>query len=355
MSLGSEQEKTERATPKKREEARQKGEVAKSREVVTTVVFLGALMTLYFYSPRFLEHLLNMMRGFLSQAATLQVTPGNFNLISQQVLLQLLLLTGPILAASLVAGLLGNVMQFGFLLTGEPLTPKLEKLDPLKGLGKMFSKQSLMELAKSMAKIVIVGYIAYLVVRKEFFLSLPTVGDMEVGGIVIYVSRISFRILVRVLGFMVILSILDYAFQRWQYEENLKMTKQEVKDEYKQREGDPQIKARVKSVQREMARKRMLADVPSADVVITNPTHLAVALKYDGARGPAPVVVAKGADFLAEKIRGIAKAHGVPLVEDKPLARALYKTVKLGSLIPEDLFKAVAEILAYVYSLKGRN
>ncbi|MDX1762845.1 MAG: flagellar biosynthesis protein FlhB [bacterium] len=355
MAFGSDQEKTERATPKKREEARKKGQVAKSREVVTTVVFVGALLTLYFYSPRFLDQLLNMMRGFLSQATTLQVTPANFNLLSQQVLHQLLLLTAPILIATMVTALLGNVMQVGFLLTGEPLTPKLDKLDPLKGLGKMVSKQSLMELAKSMAKILIVGYIAYLVVRKEFFVSLPTLGDQEVGGILFYVSRVSFTILIRVLGFMVILSILDYAFQRWQYEEQLKMTKQEVKDEYKQREGDPQIKARVKRVQRELARKRMLADVPHADVIITNPTHLAVALKYDSNRGPAPVVVAKGADFLAEKIRGIARSHGVPLVEDKPLARALYKTVKLGAPIPENLFRAVAEILAYVYSLKGRR
>ena len=355
MAFGSDQEKTERATPKKREEARKKGQVAKSREVVTTVVFVGALLTLYFYSPRFLDQLLNMMRGFLSQATTLQVTPANFNLLSQQVLHQLLLLTAPILIATMVTALLGNVMQVGFLLTGEPLTPKLDKLDPLKGLSKMVSKQSLMELAKSMAKILIVGYIAYLVVRKEFFVSLPTLGDQEVGGILFYVSRVSFTILIRVLGFMVILSILDYAFQRWQYEEQLKMTKQEVKDEYKQREGDPQIKARVKRVQRELARKRMLADVPHADVIITNPTHLAVALKYDSNRGPAPVVVAKGADFLAEKIRGIARSHGVPLVEDKPLARALYKTVKLGAPIPENLFRAVAEILAYVYSLKGRR
>jgi flagellar biosynthetic protein FlhB len=355
MAFGSDQEKTERATPKKREEARKKGQVPKSREVASTTVFLAVLLTIYFYGPVFLGNILNMMRGFLSQATTIQVTTATFNLLTQQVLYQLLLILTPILAAAFLSGLFGNVVQFGFLLTGEPLVPKLEKLNPLKGLGRMFSKHTLVELAKSIAKVVLVGYLAYLVVRKEFFLSLPALGDMDVGSILVYVSRVSYKILLHALWFMIILSILDYLFQRWQYEEKLKMTKQEVKDEYKQREGDPQIKARVRSIQREMARKRMLAEVPHADVVITNPTHLAIAMKYDPSRGPAPRVIAKGADFLAEKIRRLAEEHKVPLVEDKHLARTLYKAVKIGDFIPESLFKAVAEILAYVYSLKGRQ
>ncbi len=355
MATGSDQEKTERATPKKREEARERGQVAKSREVASTAVYLSLLFVLYFFSPYFLKHLLGLMKEFLSQTTQVQITSANLMLLTSQALMQLFQILAPLFAVAFVMGFLGNVLQFGFLLSGESLRPKLDKLNVVKGIGRMFSKSALIELLKSIAKIVVVGFLAYSVVRDEFFRTLPTLVDLDVWGIFFYIARISYKILVHVLWFLIILSAVDYAFQRWQYEEDLKMTKQEVKDEYKQREGDPQVKARVRSIQREMARKRMLADVPLADVVVTNPTHLAVALQYDPDKGAAPRVVAKGADFLAEKIRNIAKEHGVPLVEDKPLARALYKGVKVGQLIPESLYKSVAEILAYVYSLKGKR
>ncbi len=355
MAGPSDQERTERATPKKREDARRRGEVAKSREVVSTTVYLFVVAVLYLAGPYLFERLLAMVRGYLSQATAVTVTLANLNQMSVHALGQFLLILAPIMAVGVVAAVTGNVMQFGFLMTGETLVPDIGKLNPLKGLGRLVSKQAFMEASKSVAKIMIVAALAYSVIRNEFLHRLPTVGAMEVEGIFLYVTQVSFTLLMRVLWFLMVLSVIDYLFQRWQYEEKLKMTKQEVKDEYKQREGDPLVKARVRSIQREMARRRMLAEVPGADVVVTNPTRLAVALKYDPDKGPAPRVVAKGANFIAEKIRELARQHGVPLVEDKPLARALYKGVPLGGFVPENLYRAVAEILAYVYSLKRRR
>lgn len=355
MPTGSDQEKTERATPKKREEARERGQVAKSREVSSTAVYLSMLLVFNFLSPYFLKHLLGLMREFLSQTTQVEITSANLMLLTSQALMQISMILAPLFVVAFVMGFLGNVLQFGFLFSGEALRPKFDKLNVVKGIGNMFSKSALVELLKSVAKIIVVGFLAYSVVRDEFFRTLPTLVDLDVWGIFFYITKISYKILLHVLWFMIILSAIDYAFQRWQFEEDLKMTKQEVKDEYKQREGDPQVKARVRSIQREMARKRMLSDVPRADVVVTNPTHLAIALQYDLEKGAAPRVVAKGADFIAVKIRTIAKEHGIPLVEDKPLARALYKGVKVGQLIPENLYKAVAEILAYVYGLKGKR
>ncbi len=355
MAGPSDQERTERATPKKREDARRRGEVAKSREVVSTTVYLFVLVVLYLSGSYLLERILVMFRGYLSQSTEVTVSLANLNLLSLQAVSHFLLILAPVMAVGVVAAVAGNVMQFGFLMTGETLVPDVGKLNPLKGLGRLVSKHTVMEAAKSVAKIVIVASLAYSVIRYEFLHRLPTLGAMDVAGIFLYVTQVSFTILMRVLWFLIILSFIDYLFQRWQYEEKLKMTKQEVKDEVKQREGDPMVKARVRSIQREMARRRMLAEVPGADVVVTNPTHLAVALKYDPDKGPAPRVVAKGARFIAEKIRHLAKEHGVPLVEDKPLAQALYQGVRLGGFVPENLYRAVAEILAYVYSLKRRR
>jgi flagellar biosynthetic protein FlhB len=355
MSLGADQEKTEKATPKKREEARTKGQVAKSREVSSTVVFLSLLLVLYFFGPYFLRQFLMMMHGFLSQTTTTQVTLDNLNLLMMQAAYQIILILAPLFVVGFAAAIFGNVMQFGFLLTGETLTPDFNRLDPIKGLGKLFSKRSLMELVKSILKISVVAYLAFSVVQDQLFDSLLTIGDMDVWGILFYVASISYKILVRFLWFLIVLSILDYAFQKWEYEENLKMTKQEVKDEYKQREGDPHVKARVRSIQRDMARKRMLTEIPKADVVITNPTHYAVALRYSSEKENAPRCTAKGMDYLAQKMRDVAREHQVPVVENKPLAQLLYKTVKLNHVIPDHLFRAVAEVLAYVYSLKQKT
>jgi flagellar biosynthetic protein FlhB len=209
----------------------------------------------------------------------------------------------------------------------------------------------MVELVKGILKVCIIGFVAYVVISKEIG-NLITLADQTIWGMFSYLGGVCFKILLATTVVLVFLAALDYAYQRWEYEKSLRMTKQEIKDEYKNTEGDPMIKARIRRIQRDMARKRMMAEVPKADVIITNPTHLAIAIQYDPASMQAPVVVAKGADFIAEKIRQIAEENDVPLVENKPLAQVLYKIVKVNQLVPEDLYKAVAEVLAFVYEQK---
>jgi flagellar biosynthetic protein FlhB len=214
------------------------------------------------------------------------------------------------------------------------------------------SLKSLVELGKSIIKILFIGGIAYLILKSDLE-EFPNLIQQEVGQIVVFIARVSLKLFFLVSLAMIVLAVLDYIYQRWQYEQDLKMTKQEVKDEFKQSQGDPKVKARIRGVQLEMARRRMMEAVPEADVVITNPTHLAIALKFDSREMIAPRVVAKGAGFVAQRIREIAEENRIPLVEEKPLAQALYKMVEIGDYIPAELYRAVAEVLAYVYRLKG--
>jgi flagellar biosynthetic protein FlhB len=243
-------------------------------------------------------------------------------------------------------------MQVGFIFSGESITPKLSKIDPIKGFGRLFSKQAFMEFAKSLLKLTIVGGIAFLTVKDEMK-NFGLLGDMELNSIFIYILKIFFKIFIRCSLAMIILVVIDYVFQRWEFENRIKMTKQEIKDEFKKSEGDPLIKSRIKSIQMEMARKRMMQDVPEADVVITNPTHLAVALKYDSSTMKAPKLVAKGSRKIAEKIKNIASEHNIPILENKELARNLFSLVEVGQEIPPALYQTVAEVLAYIYRLKS--
>jgi flagellar biosynthetic protein FlhB len=250
-----------------------------------------------------------------------------------------------------VAAILANVLQVGVMFSSEAITPQVSKIDPIKGFQRLFSLRSLIELIKSIFKICIVGTVAYIVVKGELDRMLILM-DQSVWGMMIYLGNISFKILLATTIVLIILAILDYIYQRWEYEKSLRMTKQEIKDEYKNTEGDPMIKARIRRIQREIAHKRMMAQVPKADVIITNPTHLAVAIKYDHENMMAPMVVAKGANIIAEKVKQIAEENDVPIIENKPLAQVLYKMVDINSLIPEDLYRAVAEVLAFVYDQK---
>jgi flagellar biosynthetic protein FlhB len=269
-------------------------------------------------------------------------------------ILQTFIILAPFLILVIVASLSANLLQVGFLFSTKAIAPKLSKIDPLKGFGRMFSLRSLTELIKSVLKIVVITTVAWLTVRSEIASTLPLM-DQEVGEILVYISRVSFRILAMTCWVLAALAVLDYAYQKWEHERNLKMSRQEVRDENKQTEGDPLIKGRIRRLQREMARKRMMAAVPKADVVITNPQHLAVALQYTPENMKAPVVVAKGADLLAAKIREIAAAHHIPIIENKPVAQLLCKMVQVDRAIPEILYKAVAEILAQVYSLRNNG
>ena len=258
----------------------------------------------------------------------------------------------PFMVTVLLAGIVGNISQNGFYWSTKPLTPNFSKLDPLKGFKKLVSLRSWVELAKSVFKLVIIGSVAYVMVRREAD-AMPALVHLQVSQILSYAAKVAFKIILYTTLVLVILAVLDYIYQRWQHEKELRMTKQEVKDEFKNTEGDPKIKARIRSVQRDMARRRMMEAVPEATVVITNPTHLAIALKFEN-DFKAPMVVAKGAGHLAEKIKAIAQAHKVPIVEQKPLARTLFKSVEIGDFIPVELYRAVAEVLAYVYRLNGR-
>jgi flagellar biosynthetic protein FlhB len=234
----------------------------------------------------------------------------------------------------------------------EAIAPKLNKLSPISGMKRLVSIKALVELAKSIIKLLFIGTIAYLLVKSDME-AFPVLIHQEVGQILVFIARVSLKISFFVCLALVVLAVLDFLYQRWQHEKDLKMTKQEVKDEQKQTFGDPKVKSRIRSMQMEMARRRMMEAVPEADVVITNPTHLAIAIKFDAEEMIAPQVLAKGAGHVAQRIKEIASENQIPLVEDKPLAQALYKMVELGDYIPAELYRAVAEVLAYVYRLKG--
>lgn len=353
MAENEGQEKTEQPTPRKRSEARKKGQVAKSQEVASLAVLLGGLSTLCLFSTFMYENLIQVTRESFSMAAIPVLDVAGMRAFSRDMVAGFITIVLPLMIAVVIIGISANMMQVGAMVSWEALTPNLEKLNPFKGFKQLVSLQAVMELFKSMAKLVMVDTIAYVTVKGQFA-GLEELGKLEVSGIFLFISKVIFKVFFRVAIAMACLAVIDYLFQKWQFEKRLKMTKQEVKEEFKQTEGDPFVKSRIKKIQMEVARRRMMQAVPEADVVVTNPVHLAVAIKYDRAVMNAPQVVAKGAALLAEKIRTLAVENNVPVVENRPLARSLYKVVEVGDEIPIDFYQAVAEVLAYVYKLKGK-
>jgi len=353
MAENQDQERTEQATDKRREDFRKKGQVAQSKEVQTAMLLTSMLLLWFFYLPYFWPRLQKLVAEIWSRSGTIALTPGSACDLSLNIFTQTALLLAPVLLLVLVVGALSSIIQIGFLLTGKPLEPDLGKLNPVQGAKKFVSRRSAVEVVKSLAKVGLVGVVAFKTVYAEFGNSILLV-DMPPSETMKFLGTTAALVLFKSCGVLVFLALFDYLFVRWEMEQKMKMTKQEQKEEYKESEGDPQLKARVRSLQQEMARKRMMSEVPKADVVVTNPTHLSVALKYDRATMDAPRVVAKGADHLAMRIREIAHENKVALVENKPVARALYK-LEIGQTVPEELFTAVAEILAYVYSLKAER
>ncbi|MFC1886708.1 flagellar biosynthesis protein FlhB [Thermodesulfobacteriota bacterium] len=351
MPEGKDQEKTEPATPKRRSEARKKGQVAVSKEVPSVIILFSALSVLFFTGSWMFWGLRGFMRNIFQNLSSMNLQANSSHQFLTGVFEQIVSILAPVMVAVVIAGLAGNILQVGFLFTGETFVPKFSKLNPIKGMKRFVSIRSLVELLKSLLKLLLVGVIAFLMIRKELE-NIPGLMQMGTGEILSFICGVSIRICFYTCLVLIILAALDFAFQRWRFEKDLKMSKQEVKDELKQREGDPKIKARIRRVQIEMARRRMMEAVPDATVVITNPTHLAVALKFDVKKMLAPVVVAKGAGLIAQRIKEIAQKNNVVVVEHKPLAQALYKAVEIGALIPMELYQAVAEILAYVYRLK---
>ena len=351
MAEESFQERTEQATPKKREEARKKGQVAKSRELSSVAVLLTGIFTLFYGSAYFYHNLAGILRHYLSQAADHAITVDAMPGIGLFALRQLSVTLLPLFFTLMVVAVVSNYLQVGTLISFEAIIPKFSKLNPLEGFKRLFSAQAMMEFAKSLFKLVVVGWIAWDTMGAEME-NLPPLIHKTPGAILNYVGHVSFTLFWKVCLVMIFLAIVDFIFQKWDFEKNLRMTKQEVKEEHKQTEGDPHVKSRIRSIQREMAQKRMMAEVPEADVVITNPTHLAVALKYDSSNMEAPQVVAKGAGHVAERIRKLARENGVPVIENKPLARSLFRLVEVGRTIPENLYQAVAQVLAHVYRLR---
>ena len=349
------QEKTEKPTPKKRSDARKKGQVAQSKEIPSVLILLTSLGVFLFSGSWIFGSLAGFMSGIFQNIALFALqdvhTAGAFLAEIFKTVGSIIL---PLMLVVFVAGISGNVVQFGFLIHGDKLSPKANRLSPLKGLKRLVSLRSLVEFAKSLFKLILVGTVAFLLVKGELN-TIPSLVQMEVVEIISFVGRVSLKICFYVCLVLIGLASFDYVYQRWEHEKSLKMSKQEIKDEYKQTQGDPLIKARIRKLQLEVAQRRMMEAIPEADVVITNPTQLAVTLKFAANEMIAPCVTAKGAGYVAERIKEIARDHQVPIVEHKPLAQTLYKATEIGDFIPVELYQAVAEILAYVYRLKGNH
>ncbi len=344
-------EKTEQATPRRREEARKKGQVFKSTDLNSAVILLagsvGLLMTF--------NYAVESLKAFTSLYILDRSLQDFSNQYACDLLIEVLTLMAqilmPVLLSTFIAAFLISYLQVGSVFSSEALTPKFERLNPIEGFKRVFSRRALMELAKSLFKVTVTGYIVYTVIKKYYYL-FPRFVDMELAAIVKNLGNIFFEMALKVGIAFIILGIIDYLYQWYEHEKSLKMSKHEIKQEYKQTEGDPLIKSRQRQIQREFATKRMMAEVPHADVVITNPTHFAVALKYELKTMEAPVVIARGQDFVALRIKEIARENGVTVVENPVLARTLYYSTDIGDLIPEDLYQAVAEILAFVFKQK---
>ncbi|WP_027963203.1 flagellar biosynthesis protein FlhB [Halalkalibacillus halophilus] len=345
------QEKTEQATPKKRLDSRKKGQVAKSQDVNTAILLFFVFIFLFVFGSFMGETLMGIYTYAFTEFIHWDLTESNVQQVFFQMTIEGLKVVLPIMAVAIVGALISNYLQIGFLFTGEPIKFDLKKVDPIKGIKRIFSVRALVEFLKSMLKISSIGTVCFFIIwihRHELMmLSQKTILES-----ITFFGQLTVLIGVAASIMLMIISVIDYLYQRYDHEKNIKMSKHDVKDEHKNIEGDPLIKSRMKERQRQMAQQRMMSEIPSADVVITNPTHYSIAIKYDEAKSDAPYVVAKGVDYIAFRIRDVAQAHGVMKVENRQLARGLYQTVEIGEAIPEDFYQGVAEVLAYVYKLE---
>ena len=348
-------EKTEKATPKRKQDERKKGNVFQSREVVTVFSLLAAFYGLRLLSPYVLGALERGITDFFYRAGTVQqLAMSDMTLYFIEACGVYLIASMPMLLICSGVAIVCTMAQTRGLFTMKSAEPKFSRLNPIEGIKKMFSLRGIVELLKSILKIIVLGYIIWIQFRDAFW-TFPRLMDMEplqgmafTGGMVLEIARLAAII-------MVFVAAADLFYQWWEYEKNLRMSKQELKEEYKQTEGDPQVKGKIRERQQAQARQRMMQKVPSADVVIRNPTHFAVALKYDPKKNGAPVVIAKGMDSLALRIVAVAQESGVYITENKPLARGIYEAVDLDKEIPDRFYQPVAEVLAFVYSLKKKE
>lgn len=349
-------EKTEDATSKRLSDVRKEGNVARSREIPTAATLLVLFVCLKYAMGFVGNHLIaafsdyyEMIPHYVSEGVDVR----GFSALLARALISLSVIIIPFLLTGFIVAFFSNSLQFKFQITTKPLAPKFSKLNPINGVKRMFSLNTLMELLKSIVKVLVIGYIAYNVFS-EHINDIYLLYDVSLAQGILLMYDVILELLTKVIILFVAISAADLKFQRWKFKEDNKMTKQEVKDEFKNQEGDPKVKGQQRQRMQQASMRRMMAAIPEADVVITNPTHFAVALSYKSGQGQAPIVVAKGADFLAGRIKEIARESKVDIVENKPLARMLYYNVDLGSEIPPELYQAVAEVLAYVYQLHNR-
>lgn len=353
---GQDGEKTEEPTAKKLEDARKKGQVMRSTEVVAAATLLAFFFMLKifvgFIGNRFMTSFRQTI-GFISDYTSEPFTLNTARTIIRGSFWNIIVAAFPIMIVGLVVTIVAIVFQVKWKVTAEPLKPKFDKFNPVTGMKRLFSKDKIMDLFKSIAKVVILAYVVYSYLKNQWPLiykmysyTLPQ-AIAVIGDTVINVG-------IRISALFAMIAMFDLFYQKWKYHQDMMMSKQEVKDEYKNSEGDPKVKSQQKQRMQQASQRRMMQDLPNADVVITNPTHLAVAIKYDKDTNEAPVVVAKGADYLAQKIKDRARENAIEIVENKPLARMLYHNVEIGAEIPPELYQMVAEVLAYVYSLTGR-
>ena len=345
-------DKTEQPTSKKRSDAKKKGQVGRSTEMSTAFVLLVGFFiikvlweNIYMSIASYTTYVFSHLNQPVDTENVIRIFIGIMELLARTAL--------PIMLAIMLVGLAINLFQVGLNFSTEAIGVKLDKLNPINGFGRIFSKRSLMEMLKSLLKIIIIGYFIYTYLVDQL-MAMPQFIYYDLGTSLAQISKIVFNMAFEVIAVIMVLGFLDFGYQKWQTTQDLKMSKQEVKDEMKQSEGDPQIKGKIKQKQRQMAMSRMMQEVPKADVIITNPTHFAVALQYHKGM-VAPLIVAKGQDLVAQKIKGLAREAKVPIVENRPLARALYASADIGDAVPSELYQAVAEVLAYVYRLKHKR
>ena len=350
-------DKTEKATPKKLDDARKEGRVARSSDLINGFMLLLMFFVLKLFGGIMANLFLDSFVKYYNKASDISMEVFDVKQavnLSNEIVIDIVIASLPVLIGSFVVALVGNIVQVGWKVTGKPLKPKLDRLNPIGGFKRMFSQEKVVELIKSILKVLAIALVAYNEVkdRWKFILNLY---DFEFMQAILNIFDIVLDVGIKISLIFVVIGLADFGYQKWKHLHDLRMSKQEVKDEMKQSEGDPQIKGQIRQKMREGARRRMMQDLPKADVVITNPTHFAVAVKYDKETAEAPYVLAKGADYVAANIKEIAKQNNIEIVENKPLARMLYYNVEIGDQIPPELYQMVAEVLAYVYSVKNKE
>lgn len=347
-------EKTEKATPKKRQDSRKKGQVAKSMDLPAAFILCFSFLTFSMFGGYIKVRTLGIFGNVFENQLSMNLSIENVQSLFTNLVIQGLFILAPIFMISILIAFLANYLQFGFMLTGDPLMMKFNKINPISGFKRIFSMRTVIDFLKSTLKLSIIGYVVCSTLwgEKE---QLLTLGKIPLESTFTFVASLTLGLGIKIGVILIILAVFDFIYQKYEFEKSIKMSKQDIKDEYKKSEGDPLIKGKIRAQQRRMAMQRMMQEVPKADVVITNPTHFAVAIKYDSENMQAPVVIAKGADFVALKIKEVAKQNRIITMENKQLARAIFAQVEIGGSIPADLFQAVAEVLAYVYKVKGRT